>query len=1033
MLFSAVVRWSLRNRVLVLALSIVLLALGLGMAQRLSVDVLPDLTRPTVTVNTEATGLAPEDVEALMTVPVEIALSGLPGVARVRSVSSPSLSLVYAEFDWNTEPYLNRQLVAERLEAVRPQLPPGVQPRIGPLTSLMGEVLLIALQADAEVVDAMTLRDLGEWSLRPSLLSVPGVAQIVVIGGEVRQYEIRPDPERMRLFGVTLTQIEQAAQGFGRDLGGGFVDVGGQEITVRARGRPFQASELRELAVAWRDGAAIRLGQVADLGEGARLKRGDAGADGGPAVILAIQKQPGVDTVALTQQLEQRLATLDAVLPGGVTRTTLFRQADFIAQSVGNVREALLHGALIVALVLFAFLASGRATLVTLTAIPLSVLAAILVLRAFELSINTMTLGGIAIAVGELVDDAVVGVENVVRRLRRRAPDARESIAQIIAAATVEVRSAILYATLIIVLVFLPLFALGGVEGRLFAPLGVAYIAAILASLVVAVTVTPVLCRYAFATAAVLSPERRWLLALKARYLQLLARTLARPRLLYALAVLMVVVAAVAALQLPRAFLPAFNEGTLTVNLILKPGISLAESDRLGAIAERLLLAVPEVVHVGRRTGRAELDEHAEGVHYSELDVSLRDSERDRLAIVADVRARLAPLPGTLAIGQPISHRLDHLLSGVRAPLVVKIVGDDLNTLRQLGEQVRARLAGIDGLADVQVEQQVDVPQSHVRIDARGAAQYGVSAVRAQEALSRMLVGSPLSQLVEGERRYDLVLRLPEALRTPAGFDRLLMDAPAGPIPLSWIAGIDAGTGPNQVLREHLRRRLVVSAFPATRGFEQGSREAQAAVAALRLPPGYQAQVEGQVLAGAEAGARILWLGLASLLLMAAVLYGRYRSPMLTLIILGNVPLALVGGVLALALTSTPLSVASLVGFITLAGIVVRNDILKISHYLNLSRQEQLPFGPALVLRGSGERLTPVLMTALIAALALLPLLLSGGEPGKEILHPVALVIFGGLVSSTLLDSFLTPALFLRFGRPAVEALQRDSYFYDDL
>ncbi len=588
--------------------------------------------------------------------------------------------------------------------------------------------------------------------------------------------------------------------------------------------------------------------------------------------------------------------------------------------------------------------------------------------------------------------------------------------------ATLEVRSGILYATLLIVLVFVPLFALGGVEGRLFAPLGIAYIAAILASLVVAITVTPVLCVLAFGDAARLPVEPRWLARLKAFYLRLLERALGRAKLMLVAVAAILGLSTVLALQLPRAFLPPFNEGTLTVNLIAAPGIALSESDRLGRIAENLILELPEVSAVGRRTGRAEADEHAEGVHYSELDVSLREGGRSRREIAADIRSRLSALPAAVSIGQPISHRLDHLLSGVRAPLVVKVSGDDLPTLRRLAADVQALLAKLPGLTDVLVEPQVDTPQFDVRIDARAAAEAGVAPARAQAALAVLVNGEILSQIVEGESRHALVLRLPEAARQPEALKSLLIDGSAGPVPLGWIASLSNSAAPNQILREHLHRRIAVTAFPADHGFEQSAADARKQLAGLSLPQGYGLSLEGQAASADEATRRIGALALLSLLLMAAVLHARYGSLPLTLIILGNVPLALVGGVLALKLTGTPLSIASLVGFVTLAGIAARNGILKISHYLTLARDEGEVFGTALVLRGSAERLTPVLMTALIAALSLTPLMLDGAAPGKEILHPVALVIFGGLLSSTLLDSFLTPSLFLLHGRPAVEA-----------
>ncbi|MBA4285967.1 MAG: CusA/CzcA family heavy metal efflux RND transporter [Xanthomonadaceae bacterium] len=1028
-MFRSLLEASLRHRALVIALAIALIGIGLFEASRLPVDVLPDLTRPTVAVQIEAPGFAVVDVETQVAYPLETALSGLPGINRLRSLSTAGLAIVYAEFDWDSDLYRSRQLVAERLEAARGQWPEGLVPRIGPPTSLMGEILLVALQADGAEADPRTLRSHADWVLRPALLAVPGVAQVLAIGGEIRQYEVQPDPARMRLFGVSLDELQAALRGYGQNLGGGLIESGGQEVAVRAAGKPFAFDELAQVAVARKGAAVVRVGQVADLAVGHRFPRGAAGANGRAAVILAIQKQPGIDTLALTEALDAKLVALDASLPAGSRRLTVFRQADFIRHSVDNVLDALRDGAVIVAIILFVFLLSGRATLIALTAIPLSVLAAILALTALGLSINTMTLGGLAIAVGELVDDAVVGVENVVRRLRQR-PASGAALIATVGRATLEVRSGILYATLLIVLVFVPLFALGGVEGRLFAPLGIAYIVAILGSLVVAITVTPVLCSGLFGQAAHLPVEPRWLLALKAGYLRLLGRVLARPRAVLAGTGLLLLASLLLAAQLPRSFLPPFNEGTLTINLIAEPGIALGESDRLGRIAENLILEVPEVAAVGRRTGRAEADEHAEGVHYSELDVSLqnRAGGRPHGEISADIRARLAVLPAAVSIGQPISHRLDHLLSGVRAPLVVKVFGPDLPTLRRLATEVQATLAALDGLADVLIEPQLDTPQFEIDLDARAAADAGISPARAQSAINALTVGSRLAQIVEGEARTELLLRLPDSARNEASLEDLQIDGPAGPAPLSWLAEFRHGAAPNQILREHLQRRIAITAFPADHGFDAAAAQAARRLADLTLPPGYRVVLEGQAASRSAATRKIAALGLLSLLLMAAVLYGRYGSLALTAIILGNVPLALIGGVAALTVTGTPLSVASLIGFVTLAGIAARNGILKISHYLTLARDEGEPFGTALILRGSAERLTPVLMTALIAALSLTPLMLDGGAPGKEILHPVALVIFGGLLSSTLLDSFVTPLLFLLLGREAAgQRCQRDA------
>ncbi len=1011
MSFSGVLHWSLHNRALVLLLSLALLIAGLASLQRLPVDVLPELNRPTVTVHVEAAGLATADVETLATVPLEAALQGIPGLQRLRTTTAPGLALAYVEFGWDMDPYRARQLVAERLDLAR--LPAGLKARLGPMTSLMGEILLLSLQwQDPEHTDPAGLRDAADWTLRPALLGVQGVAQVSVIGGDLRQIEVRPDPQRLHALGVSLQQIEQALGGHARAAGGGYAEDHGQEIPVGSRAAPVDFGELAQVAVDWRDGSPLRLGQVAEIGQGHAIRRGAAGHGGRPAVILAVQKHPGADTVAVTAAVEGRLAELAPRLPPGARVSPVFRQADFIDRSVDNLGASLLHASVIVALTLLAFFAGLRPSLIALAAIPLSMLAAVLVFQWLGLSVNTMTLGGLAIAVGELVDDAVVGVENVMRRLRAGSGDVLGTIL----AATVEVRSGILYATFIIVLSFLPLFALGGIEGRLFLPLGIAYVTAILASLLVAVTLTPVLCSLLLRSGVPAHiGERRWLARLRERYAALLAQSLHRPRAMLVVTLALLAITIAAAWSLPRSFLPPFNEGTLTVNLVLQPGISLQESDRLGLLAERMILAVPGVEAVGRRTGRAELDEHAEGLHYSELDVALAPDAR-REEVVAALRQRLSVLPGDIAIGQPISHRIDHLMSGVRAPLVVKVFGDDLDTLRHLAREVQARLQALPGLADVQVERQDAVPQARLRVDTRAAALYGLSPAAVLRQVSSLTVGLPLSEFVDGDRRHELVLRLAEQQRTVEALRELPLETPAGLVPLSWIASLELEPGAYQVGREGSRRRIAVSAFPAASGFERAGAQARQQLQDLSLLPGYELRFEGQAEEQRAAARRVLLLAALSLLFMLVLLHGRYRSLRLALIVLGNVPLACAGGVLLLAITATPLSVASLVGFVTLAGIAVRNAILKISHYIRLARDEGEPFGEALVLRGSAERLAPVLMTALIAALSLLPLVLAGGTPGREILHPVALVVFGGLLSNTLLDSFITPALFLRHG-----------------
>ena len=748
-------------------------------------------------------------------------------------------------------------------------------------------------------------------------------------------------------------------------------------------------------------------------------------------MIVSVQKQPNADSIALTRQIEQALDSLAKRLPPGIsTPQVSFRQADFIDASIANVQEALRDGAIMVAIILLLFLLNVRTTLISLTAIPLSLAITFLVFKALGLSVNVMTLGGLAIAIGELVDDALVDVENVLRRLKEQRPSNALSILKVIAAACNEVRSGVVVATLVVVLVFVPLFALPGIEGRLFAPLGVAYITSILASLAVALTVTPVLCYYLLPRMQQIahgdSPLVTWL---KRGQRRILLAAFAHAHSILIAAVLLLLAAVASVGSLPRAFLPAFNEGTLTIGVLLNPGTSLSESNRIGSLAENLLLQVPEVKSVGRRTGRAELDEHAEGVHVSELDVGLlpaAELKRSMAEVQADIRSRLAHLPAAIAIGQPISHRIDHMLSGVRSQIAIKLFGDDLDTLRGQAEVLRARLAGIPGLADLEVEKQVLAPQITVRVDYAAAAQMGVPAPQVLAALQTLVEGEKVAQVVEGSRRFALVVRLPDSARSIDGLARVLIDTPRGPVPLSRLATIEEGDGPNQISRDDGKRRIVLSANAQGRALSDVVADIRQAVGDTRLPEGYFITLGGQFQAQEEASRLVGLLAIVSLVLMFVVLYTRYRSATLSALIMANIPLALVGAVLGLWVSGQPLSVAALIGFITLAGISVRNGILKVSHYLNLMRVEGERFDTAMIVRGSLERLSPVLMTALVTAFALAPLLLEAERPGTEILHPVAVVIFSGLISSTLLDTFLTPALFWLFGRKDAERLLDD-------
>ena len=1025
-MFDFIIHTSLRQRLIVLGVSLLLVIYGVLTVQKMPVDVFPDLNKPTVTLMTEAGGMAPEEVEQLVTFPVESSMNGMPGVTRVRSVSGIGLSIIYVEFEWGSDIYRNRQQISERLNLVREQLPPGVVPQLGPISSIMGEILLLALPADPSKVSPMQVREYADWVMRPRLLTIPGVAQVTPIGGEVRQYRVEIKPTQLQALNVEREKLEAALRDFGANTSGGFLESQGREYLIRQIGRTSRLEDLQNVVVAVKNGQAILLKQVADVKLAPALKRGDAGYNGKPAVILSVQKQPSADSVTVTREVERAVSELGKSLPAGVEAPQfLFKQADFIEHSVSNVQEALRDGAILVAVILFLFLLNVRTTLISLTAIPVSLLVTALVFHYFGLSINTMTLGGLAIAIGELVDDAVVGVENVLRRLKlNSALPVPRPVQEVIASATLEVRSAIVYATVIIVLVFVPLFVLPGIEGRLFTPLGIAYIVSILASMVVSVTITPVMALYLLPKMKQMGHgDSPLVIRLKRWDAALLHWSFDHTRALLIAALLAVLVAAATIPFFPRAFLPPFNEGTLTVNVVLNPGTSLAESNRIAALAEQIVAAVPEVTQVGRRTGRAELDEHAEGVHYTEMDVDLKASERSREEIINDLRTRLAVLPAVSNVGQPISHRLDHLLSGVRAQIALKVYGDDLDTLRSLAGDLRTRLAQIPGVTDLAVEKQVLIPQIKIHVDYEQVAQYGLAPGALLRSLEQMIEGERVTQVVEGNRRFDLVVRLPESGRGLQELSNLLIETPTGAVPLSRLARIEDGEGPNQVSRENSRRRIVISANTDGSDMSRVIDDIRAELASKPLPEGYFTALEGQFQAQEQAAQLIALLATVSLTMIFLVLYSRYRSTALTLIIMGNIPLALVGSVIALWISGQPLSVAALVGFITLTGISTRNGILKISHYINLCAFEGETFGQRMIVRGSLARLTPVLMTALVAAFALVPLLVSADAPGKEVLHPVAVVIFGGLISSTLLDTLLTPLMFWRWGRQPLERL----------
>jgi CzcA family heavy metal efflux pump len=1033
-MFNHIIAFSLNNRLLVIAFAALLLVYGSFAVRTLPVDVFPDLNRPTVTIFSEAEGLAPEEVETLVTLPIETAMNGAAGVLRVRSSSAIGLSIVWVEFDYSEDIYLARQIVTEKLGQLAGRLPQEIKPVLGPISSIMGEIMLVGLTSESPDVDSIALRSLADWDIRQRLLAIPGIAQVTVIGGDVKQYQVLLEPHKLITNGVSLHEVQQAIAGANVNATGGFLLEGYQEGLIRNLGRIGNAEDLAASVVPKQTPAGFPALTLNELGKvqiaGPLAKRGDASVNGKPAVILSIQKQPTGDTVALTERIEAELNTVQKTLPQGVTlHSDLFRQSEFIKHAIANVEEALRDGSLLVVAVLFLFLLNFRTTFITLTAIPLSLVVTAIVFQMFGLSINTMTLGGLAVAIGELVDDAIVDVENVFRRLRenRALAEPRPTL-QVVFEASKEVRNSIVFATIIVVLVFIPLFALDGIEGKIFAPLGIAYIVSILASLVVSLTVTPALCSYLLPRMKRMNHATDGLLVRNLKRVQagILRRSLPVGSLILSVTAIAFIAAMALTTQFGKEFLPPFNEGSVTINLLSAPGTALAESNRIGTIAEKLLLEIPEVSKTGRRTGRAEQDDHAEGVHSSEIEVELKPSVRERMAILADIRQKLDTIPGiAVNIGQPISHRIDHLLSGVRAQLAVKIFGSDLTVLRQKAAELEKLMAATSGIVDLSVEKQTLMPQIHIRINREKAKAYGLMVGEVAEYAELAMQGKAVTQVIEGNRLYDVVMRFSDNARSDIEAIRTIpIDTPHGQIPLSLIADIEEAKGPNQIVRENVSRRIVVQANVQGRDLVTTVQEVQAKVANdLKLPPGYFVTYGGQFESQASASKSIAILSVFSFIGMFLVLFIHFKSANLAVQVMAAIPLAFMGAVIGVWLTGGVFSIATLVGFITLTGIAARNGIMLIAHYLHLMRHEGEGFTPAMLIRGTQERLVPVLMTALTASLALIPLILGGDQPGKEILHPVAVVIFSGLFSSTVLNLLITPVIFWKFSKNTVSRL----------
>ncbi len=1052
-MLNRLIQLSLRHRPLVIALAILLLVLGVQTTRDLTVEVLPDMTKPTVTILTECPGLAPEEVETLVTQPIEAAVQGVGGLDRLRSNSDVSLSLVFAEFAWGTDIYRARQLVQERLQAVAGNLPEGIRPGLTPVSSLMGEILLVGLRS--KEMPARDLRTLADWTVARRLQSIAGVAEVLTIGGGVKQVHIMPDPHRLSAMGVTFAELEAAVAKAANNSTSGYLTTSTQEIMVRNLGMSTDLDDLGSTVVKTLGDRPVLISDVARVDFGVQPMRGDASVNGEPGVILSIDKSPGFDTLKLTGAIEKALAELKPSLPAGVEIELLFRQGDFISHAIGNLKEAIRDGAIMVTIVLFLFLLNFRTTFITLTAMPLSFVTAMLVFKWFGVSVNSMTLGGLAVAIGMVVDDAIVDVENVFRRLRENAalPEPKPKL-QVIAAASGEVRNSILYATVLIILVFLPLLSLEGLEGRLFTPIAIATIVSMAASFVVSLTVIPVLC------SLLLNPRNRAIRpepdagspthvhahgdGFVVRGMKwIVERTFLRvafdaPFAVLALTGVLLLAALMLYPMMGKDFLPAFNEGSATISFASAPGTSLQQSNAIGDAGAKLLLEIPEVKSVGRRAGRAERDDHVMPVSVNEFDVEFKDGGRPRQEVFAEIRKKLGSVPGTFTnVGQPIGHRLAHMLSGVSAKIAVKVFGPDLEVLRAKGAEIEKIAKEIPGLTDIFLEKQMPIPQLRIEVNRERARAYGVQPGAVNEQLSTLLGGKVVTELREGQRTIDLVLRLPPEWRdSPQKLGDLLIETGPGiaggnprRVPLRLVANVHESNGPNVINRENTQRRIVIGANTSERDLESLVMRLQNEVREkVHFPPGYYPSFEGEFKAQQAAAKRIAIFSALVLVVIAFLLYGYFRSASLAAQVLLNIPLALMGGLALTWLLINNISIATLVGFIAVAGVAARNSIMMLSHYLHLMRHEGEGFTREMVTRGTLERLVPVLMTALSAGIALIPLLLAAHEPGKEILHPVAVVIVGGLVSSTFLDLAVTPAVFWLFGRRAAEkALRLDA------
>ncbi|TPV93987.1 MAG: efflux RND transporter permease subunit [Myxococcales bacterium FL481] len=1028
-MIDAVLRWSLQHRLVVLALALGLIAWGAAAASRTPVDVFPDLTAPSVTVLAEARAMAPEEIERQVTFPIEAALNGAAGVRRVRSATTAGIAIVWVDFDWGTDLFRARQTVAEKVQLVSADLPTGLDPPVlGPVTSIMGEIMFLAVRSPR--IDPMELRTLVDATIRPRLLAVPGVAEVVSIGGERKTLQVAVDGSRARDHDVTLAEVTAAVQSANESAAAGFLPQGAQEDVVRGIGRVRTPEDLAATPLRLAQGYPITLRDVADVTWAPAVKRGEGSFDAAPAVVIGIRKQPDANTLEITRRIDAVVDALAPALPDDVVvEREGFRQADFIERAIRNVTAALRDGALLVIIVVLLFLASGRATLVSVVAIPLSLLTAVMCLRWVGANINTMTLGGLAIAVGALVDDAIIDVENVVRRLREnneRPAPARQSVMSVVFAASQEVRRSIVFATLIIGLVFVPVFFLHGIEGRLLAPLGVAYIVALLTSLAVALTVTPALCVWLLPNAHAVRRTRspRLVRAVRRAYAVVLMASIDRWRGCSLLCLAFVGLALIQVSALGRSLLPTFNEGALSLSVVAPTGTSLEQSDALGRAVEQILLAHPEVGATTRRTGRAESDEHAAGVHSAEIDVRLQPAsashERSYDAFLADVRQQLRHVPGTkVVIGQPLSHRIDHMLSGTRANIAIKIFGRDLGQMRELANAVRKRIATIDGVVDEIVEQPPDAPTVIARFDRAALARYGLTVREVSATLTSALAGQPVSSVFEGNISHDIVVKLHPAPTSVAALANLPVLAASGvQVPLRAVAEIVRDAGPSTISRENTERKTVVSCNVAGRDIGSLVGEIQRAIFAdVEVPPGVRIEYGGQFESAERATETLALVSVGVLLGVFVLLVTALASVRDATVVMLNLPLALIGGVAGVVVFDGILSVASMIGFIALFGIATRNGIMLVSHIAHLREHEGVRDPRTAVMRGAQERVIPILMTALATAGGLVPLVFAAGEPGSEIQAPMAMVILCGLATATPLNLIVVPALVLRFGR----------------